>query len=549
MRKKLCMLVMFIFMFTMGPSLVFAADTFKVVLDCGNANVGKTGKCTVRATSTGGTVSAFHGKVSVTGNASFVSFTPGSGWSGDGNGGVIDIYTDISKSGTFTLGTVTYKGNQAGNASLVINDVMATHGGNEIDGDNAFMEFTTASGAAKTFKIIAPTTTTTTKKTTTTTNKITMPSSKTTSTSKLVIPTGPTTSTTTLTNPSHGYTTTSSMYITSNVLNTTRTTMPALKLTSVTVDDFKVVFKNGVYYVTVKSDTEAVNVRATAPADITVYGTGPRTLAIGKNLVELVLRNPQNQTTTYQVIITRPDPSGIYDLTLSQLRVVDYEFDFNPDILEYTIKVPYNTGELYVLAEAYSKDVIVTGDGLVTMEEGRDAIYVNVSYGDIASQDYIIHIKSYLMPILWGVIGLISAALVGMSIYAYLAKEKAVKKVTAIKDREIVNSKRIATQSAQNVNMEINGQNVLGVGRRIATPVPVAESPVQNVKSIEPVKVEPVKTVPTPAPTQVVTNAPEAQVKVIKKTVVPTQVKTINTSTPLSATYSPEDIVVTDLDK
>ena len=94
-------------------------------------------------------------------------------------------------------------------------------------------------------------------------------------------------------------------------------------MTSVTVDDFDVEYRDGVYYVTVNSDTEEVTVNATAPEGVTVVGTGKRTLTEGRNAVELIARNSQNETATYQVIITRPSDDGVYNTLLSRLQVVD----------------------------------------------------------------------------------------------------------------------------------------------------------------------------------------------------------------------------------
>lgn len=506
MKNKIWLYFLALALFVVAPCGVNAAS-FKINVSCKDVVVNQTSTCTLTATASGAKVSSISARVAVTGNANFVSFQTASGWQGVGDGGRIELYSGTNSSGTFTVGTVTVKGLKAGSATLTVNSVLAS--------DENFEDFATNSGSSRTFKVTAPTTTTTTKKTT-----------KTTTTKK----------------GNNGTTnkTTQPIITTNNNNNSTTPSATPLKLTSLRVDDFAVTYDNGIYYATVSHDTESVEITATAPEGITVIGTGKRTLAEGKNSIELVLRNIQNETATYQLIITRPDEFGIYDTKLTKLKVINYAFDFNPDILEYTVNIPYNVKEIYVLAESYSDDVIITGAGEIILEKGKDVVYVNVSYGDLASTKYVIHIKrNYTMIILYAISGTLGLGLMGALVYAHINKKAAVEKVIASKNKEVAIEKREQIKTAPVADIELNGEKVVGVGKRMVVPTKVVEvrQPEMPIVSPEP---------QSKSQVQVIKNAPEAQVKVIKKTVIPTQVKTVNT---VQSPYQKENIVITDLDK
>lgn len=559
MKKNLKMIIIPLMVFMFMPFSVFASS-FKINVACpAEVQIGKTAECQIKGTVTGGEISSLSAKFSVTGNAESLGFKTASGWQGSANGSKIDLYTDSNKSGTFNIGTITVKGKQAGTASVNISEVFGY--------DADFIDFDTSSGSAKSFKVVAPTTKpTTTKKPTTTTKRPTTTSRTTTTrpghtTTSRVIPTKPTT-----TDPSDRTTTTTTTTGSmgpigpGNQPTTTKYIPPTngkpFKLTSVTVDDFKVVFRNDVYYVTVRSDTESVNIFATATEGVTVYGTGPRTLAYGKNLVELVLRGPNNQSAMYQVVITRPTDDGVYYTNLLDLKVVGYDIDFNPEIYEYSVSVPFNAKELYVMATAH-EDTIVTGDGLYNIKKRDNKIYVMVSYGDLQTTEYVITVKkSYFMVILYVVIGTLSIGLIAAISYAYMSKKKLTESFVSSKNKIIAEAKRDVTENSQSAGMMVNGERVTGVGRRMVTPIKVdsiKEQPkypeANDFQSVQKVKLDntPVSTIvkPIDVKPRVVTNAPEAQVKVVKTTVMPTQ-EEVEEELSKTGQYKNEDIVITD---
>ncbi len=449
-----------------------------VSISCKTLNVGKTATCTISG-NTKGKVSAVAATLSVSGNASFSSFANGSGWSGGIDGSNIDIYTDTDKMGTFTIGTVTIKGNKAGDAKVSLTNIRVYAGADENYG-----EFS-VSNATKSISVKEPETkATTTKKPTSTTRDINSTTSATTTTTQAI----------------------------------------PLEPTSVTVDDFPVTIENGTYYVTVNADTESVNVEATAPEGVVIVGTGKRTLANGKNLVELVLRNEQNVTATFQVVITRPD-GGDYDTSLRSLKVVDYNLNFKPDTLEYTVSVPFNTKEVYVIAEALSADVNVNGAGLYTVSNNKTDIYITSSYGDLKTTKYVIHItKNYSLIFMWCAIGGLGISLLGLGIYTITNKKKMAKTTENALTKAKALENRAVKNEDPNQGIAINGQSVVGLGRQAVVPTNIMQNdPQADVRVVA----NPTATqIIHETPVQTVNQAPDPQVKVVK-TVVPTQVKTI----------------------
>ncbi|MDE6292210.1 MAG: hypothetical protein K2L98_00855, partial [Bacilli bacterium] len=500
------------------PGIANAATSMTVSISCKDVTVNQTTTCTVTGKASGGSISGVEGKYSINGGASLSKYSVGSGWSGEGSGGSFSNYTDSNKSGSFTIGTFTIKGTKVGKVTFSLSNILAF--------DANFNEVK-VSNSSRTFEVKEATTKPTTTKNP---NTITQPSTQ------------PTTSST--------------------------TTAPVpLELTSVRVDDFNVSYEGGVYYATVKPETDKVTISATAGNGITIIGTGQRNLAQGQNAVDLVLRNPGGQTATFQLIITRPEGMVISDTKLTSLKVVGYDFAFSPDTKEYTVTVPSSLNEVYVEAQSYSDDVDITGAGRQTLKKGTNEIYIRVSYGELGTTEYKITIKrSYMSVFMWIIIGTLGAGLVAMGIYANINRKAAVSKAVAEKNKVLAQNNRAELNSAPQV--QLNGESVVGTGKKavaptpvktvVATPAtpasPVAQAPVAPSTPVAPVvqTVQPAKpTVVAASPAtpntaakepQMIQTAPPAQVKVVKTTVVPVQqpaTQTVNTGATQGANVAP----------
>ena len=80
-----------------------------IVMECPNkGNPGNIITCNLKGTSDK-PISSLSAKISVNGEVEFVSFTTNSIWEGNGNNGVLDLYTDVNKTSLFEIGTVTLK--------------------------------------------------------------------------------------------------------------------------------------------------------------------------------------------------------------------------------------------------------------------------------------------------------------------------------------------------------------------------------------------------------------------------------------------------------
>lgn len=433
------------------PIKVNALGSFRVSVKCNNVEVGSSSKCTITGSVSGTEISSFHGKINVTGGASFESFQASSGWIGEGSNGVIDLYTDTMKSNTFSIGTITLKTNTIGTGSLTISGIEAS--------DSNFENISGINNATGSFRINEHITTTTT------TRKTTIPANN---------------------NVTERVTTTTTQYI------------APLKLTSLTVDDFQVTNESGIYYVTVNKDTTEVNINATAAEGITIIGLGKRSLADGKNVVELVLQNTFGQTATISLIITKPNGDKEVDTKLSELKIVNYPFTFNPETLEYNVVIPYNINEIYLMAVPKDNDVTIRNDGLQVLSKGKNTIVVSSTFGDILETKYTINITRSYSNLIFMILFFTTGG--SFIIFAFLSKRKA-KNIKEEAVKEIAEEKRENVKQNIKVNATINGQSSVGVGKRIVVPT--------RVVAAHTIKTEPNNVVLS-------TNSPAPQVKVIK---------------------------------
>lgn len=439
--KKINVVILGIFLLIISPKNVDAA-ALGITIKCSNATAGQNTSCTITGSSAE-EITGFDANIGVNG-ATVTSVTAGSGWgSMENSNNYIAYYAQgAGKVGTFTIATINLRTATAGTATVSLSGVHFNDStGATFNGSNKSSSFTISPVSTQ-----AP-------------------------------PTSPTKPTTSPTNPATSPTRPTKAPTTKPAPATTEppATQPAateLKLDGVKVGDFEVVAQEGKYYVTVNYDTENVNVEASANPNLTVIGGGVRTLAVGKNIVELILRNELNQSATVQVIITRPEDTNDYSTYLTDLKIVDYDFKFNKDTLEYTVYIPSTVKEVYVIAKSDNVDVSIMGDGLHSLEKGNNEIYVKVQYGDKAETNYVVHIKrSYSSIIMWGVIALLSGGLIGTIIYFSMKMKKTSVTVKEEKNKILAEANRTVAESKDNVTL--NGQSVV-------TPTSATVSPIKN---------------------------------------------------------------------
>lgn len=514
--KKISLAILAAFVMLVAPTFVDAASSVNISVSCSNVTVGGNTTCTIRGTSSA--LSNVEGSISISGGATMTGITAGSGFTAmentaSGNSGSFAYMTLDDKSGSFTIATINIQGTSAGAATLRVSNI-------KVGTDNASAS-NTVSNKQTTFTVQSPATqppVTQPPATNPTTRPTTKPTTK---------------------NPTTGVTTNF------QEPTTQAPTGAELVLSSVTVDDFEVTYQDGKYFATVNYDTESVEVKATASELITIIGQGTRNLAVGKNVVELVVRNELNQSTTIQVVITRPDDTNDYDTTLSSLKIVGYNIDFDKDRREYTLTVDSSIKELYVIAESNNTDVAITGAGLKTLTKGENEIHVLSQYGNKSSTEYVIYIKrSYNSLIMWIVMGVLGTGLIGSVAYFLMDRKKLLDNNKQEKNKIMAEANRAVVTTQESAS--INGESTIGIGK---SPVaPVAAMPAKTDSVVVPTveDVKPAIETPTPKPAMVtpkpVVIPQPAAIKQVVKTKAPTNPVAVAQSTVIPKTNQPQNI-------
>lgn len=427
-NNKILLLLTLIISMNFG---IAQANALGISVRCNDVTAGQNTTCT--ASTTGEQITSITGSYTISG-ANVVSVQNQNNWIGSN----LLLYREDPTSGAFAVFTISTSSPGTGKLTVT----MSSHG------DSEFNEVPGTISGTGTFNIRAVTTTTTT----TTTQ-------------------APTTRRTTRA----GSVASTQVVATTTAATETTTTQNLLYLLSVTVDDFEVTEQNGIYYVTVNPETEKVTVNATAPEGITIVGTGEKNLNEGTNTISLILRDNNGGTATHSVIITRPG-TGTHDTSLVNLDVVNYDLipDFEPGKLEYTVSIPFNVKEVYILAQANSSDVVITGDGTHDMKDAN--AYITVAYGqsgDANSTTYTIHFKKdYKALILFGGVSGIGLILFVLLIVSKVRTKSKVNEKVQIKAQEMAENNRINNSSVQ---LKVNGKSAVGVGSRIVTPTRVTE--------------------------------------------------------------------------
>lgn len=471
--KKLSITIIGIFLLIIFPYKVNAAS-MNLSFSCSNVTAGQNATCTLKGSSSS-LIKGFAANISISG-ATIESVSASNGWMAQENTTSYILYaaTGSGRTGTFNIATFTIKTSQSGNVAINASDVKFDDGNDEFSGSSTRGTFQVSPPATQPPQTQAPRPTT----------KATQRPTQTQPTAPVTEPVG-----------------------------------TELKLDTVKVGDYEVLFQEGKYYVTVDYDTESVNVEATANPNLTLIGGGVRTLAVGKNVVEIIMRNELNQSATAQIIITRPEDTNDYSTYLTELKVVDYDFTFNKDVLEYTVYVPANVKELYVIAKSDNVNVSIMGDGLQSLSNGNSDIHVKVQYGNKAETNYVIHVKrSYTSIIMWGVIATLSAGLIGSILYFTNKLKQTTIASKEEKTKILAEANRTVAESKENVTL--NGQSVVSPTSAVQSPIQPRVSNTQGQQNNQVIE----KRVPTNpvavatstvSPTQVNTSSP-TQVKLVQ---------------------------------
>ncbi len=254
---------------------------------------------------------------------------------------------------------------------------------------------------------------------------------------------------------------------------------PDVRLSSISVGGFPVKYEYGFYMVTVNPETESVEVMAEGPDHTSVTGVGEKTLQVGKNTIELSVNTIDSGTIIFPLYIMRPDPNKQVNTGLRSLRVVGYEFEFDENTKEYTITVPFDCNEVYIEYETFDNDVTVDGAGAVGLPENTNEFVINVSYGNVATNEYKITIKkSYLSAILIAVIVVLVIVVIVVLVYYFNEKKMNELMIKSAKNKAIADANRAGNP---NDSQTFGGKSIIKpVGNVMPTPVQSSKDPAPN---------------------------------------------------------------------
>ena len=181
-------------------------------------------------------------------------------------------------------------------------------------------------------------------------------------------------------------------------------------LSNLSIDGYDIDFASNKtsYQLTVEYEVNQINIKAsTADSTARVSGTGTKDLNLYTNTFNIVVTAENGSRKTYTIEVIRKDIDGnikelATDNTLSSITITDYNINFNPEILEYTILLNEAViPEINALATdtnatvtVNNPDSIKTGNNVIEIsviaENGAEQIYkINAIYLDEVEEEEI----------------------------------------------------------------------------------------------------------------------------------------------------------------
>lgn len=181
-------------------------------------------------------------------------------------------------------------------------------------------------------------------------------------------------------------------------------------LSNLSIDGYDIDFASNKtsYQLTVEYEVNQINIKAsTEDSTARLSGTGTKDLNLYTNTFNIVVTAENGSRKTYTIEVIRKDIDGnikelATDNTLSSITITDYNINFNPEILEYTILLNEAViPEVNVLATDANATVTVnnpesikTGNNVIEIsviaENGAEQIYkINAIYLDEVEEEKI----------------------------------------------------------------------------------------------------------------------------------------------------------------
>lgn len=166
-------------------------------------------------------------------------------------------------------------------------------------------------------------------------------------------------------------------------------------LSNLSIDGYDIDFASNKtsYQLTVEYEVNQINIKAsTEDSTARVSGTGTKDLNLYTNTFNIVVTAENGSRKTYTIEVIRKDIDGnikelATDNTLSSITITDYNINFNPEILEYTILL--NEAVIpEINALATDTNATVTVNNPESIKTGNNVIEISVIAENGAEQIY-----------------------------------------------------------------------------------------------------------------------------------------------------------------
>lgn len=175
-------------------------------------------------------------------------------------------------------------------------------------------------------------------------------------------------------------------------------------LKSLSVENYKLIpeFKSNVknYVVNVNSDVDNVNVLATCNGkNCKVTGNGKKTLQVGNNNFDIVVKSESGMQETYKLVIVRAEDNRSKDSDLAIARIFDsitkeeIKYDFDGKKLEYNIDVFNDVNNIYFELECSNALCKIDKEKSYDLVEGNNKIEIVVTAENGDKKTYIFNVN------------------------------------------------------------------------------------------------------------------------------------------------------------
>ena len=178
---------------------------------------------------------------------------------------------------------------------------------------------------------------------------------------------------------------------------------------------------------------------------------------------------------------------------LTNLYIVGYPIEFDKRNKHYTIDVPYDLNELYIMANTF-EGYTIDGTGIVKLnKKGNTDINIVVKKDDYVNNTYTIRVRKTFKNILWYIItGALGVALIVVVILSYISKNKIIESIYkdnpelkmrrsgggVLMNGQMVNASAIPVKTHNESFRAVNTSNLINED-------PAKEEPKQVVKKVQ----------------------------------------------------------------